>query len=386
MTRKIFYYAGQVVHPFYVEQFSESPSNFEAIFHEKSQGNSLRKDFRSLNRLRKPLENLNRLIRRNWPNLNWHQPSVGCSCDLIHSAQRLLKNINQNYVVDFEQVGAFGFHDRAIMNNQRYKNDLINAFSDKKLVKILPWTEMALESFKTYLADHPLARDILSKTEVLLPAIKPRVESTKKLLRSDKTRLLFIGSPFLFKGGYEVLEAVRKLSESGLDVQLDIVTKCQISNFKLTNYINIHSRISQLEMNQLYKNAHILLMPQHMDTLGYVIMEAFANAIPVVVTNNFSTPELVDGKNGLIVDNPISFWDQHGIQRYDWWEERAFETEAREAVRAPDYVESIQKAVLEIRDNFEEFSFNALQTVTIGELSFSKRLVKLGKIYHDCLS
>jgi glycosyltransferase involved in cell wall biosynthesis len=216
---------------------------------------------------------------------------------------------------------------------------------------------------------------------VLYPAISPRTKTIKK--KSDSLHLLFVGSPFLHKGGYETIEAFKQLKSQWPNCQLTIVTKCEIDPLFLGEPgLNVFSRVSSERLREIFQNADLMIMPQHLDTLGFVMMEAFSWGLPVVTTRNFSTPEIIsDQQNGIIVDNPESFWDEHGLQRFRWWQDTTFERKLKGLAQDEKYIQSISDAILMVAKKIEFYSQNALQSVTSGPLSFEQRNKKLAEIY-----
>jgi glycosyltransferase involved in cell wall biosynthesis len=121
--------------------------------------------------------------------------------------------------------------------------------------------------------------------------------------------LLFIGSAFYYKGGMETLLAFRKLRDR-LPVELTMVSFVPPEarrRFGELPGLNLVSRISPDQLEALYQKTDVLVAPFHTDTLGFVILEAFAHGIPCVATDQFASRELVDdGRTGVIIDNPVS--------------------------------------------------------------------------------
>jgi len=62
-----------------------------------------------------------------------------------------------------------------------------------------------------------------------------------------------------------------------------------------------HGFLNRHELDRLYDQAHIFVLPSRYETYGMVIAEAMAHGLPIVATDSGGIPELIEsGKSGLL--------------------------------------------------------------------------------------
>lgn len=118
-------------------------------------------------------------------------------------------------------------------------------------------------------------------------------------------KLLFIGVDWLRKGGNVALSLAKKLNQEGTPTEL-IVVGCQpIMQEALPNYVKVISFIDKSqpegmrEFNQLFAEAHFLILPTLADCSPHVLIEANSFGVPCLSTNVGGIPTIVrEGING----------------------------------------------------------------------------------------
>jgi glycosyltransferase involved in cell wall biosynthesis len=165
---------------------------------------------------------------------------------------------------------------------------------------------------------------LAGKISVVYPAVR-RVADDLVGYRTGDLRLLFLGD-FFRKGGVHVVDAFeraqRRYPGISLVVCCDERTEFNTSNRSLrTEYLNKintlpgivnKGRVAREElMTEVYPNTDIFLIPTYVETFGMAILEAMAFGIPVVSTNHFAIPEMIeDGVSGLLIDTTRFECDQ----------------------------------------------------------------------------
>lgn len=104
-------------------------------------------------------------------------------------------------------------------------------------------------------------------------------------------RILFVGVNWERKGGQQLYHAFRRLRKT-IPVELDIVG-CE-PNLPEMAGITIHGRISQQEVDELYKKASVFCLPTLQEPFGIVFVEAMHRKLPVVATDVGAIPDLVE--------------------------------------------------------------------------------------------
>jgi glycosyltransferase involved in cell wall biosynthesis len=114
-------------------------------------------------------------------------------------------------------------------------------------------------------------------------------------------RILFVGGGLARKGGYTLLESVRRLRAGGADVELDVVTGDELppeSGVTVHRGLRPNSEI----LIDLYRRAHIFCLPTLGDCLPMVLSEAGALGLPLVSTEVGAIREIVrPEETGLLV-------------------------------------------------------------------------------------
>jgi glycosyltransferase involved in cell wall biosynthesis len=132
--------------------------------------------------------------------------------------------------------------------------------------------------------------------------------------QSDDIRILFTGRLSENKGVYDLLEAHRIIKQTNKKVSLHYVgweddlskpvetkLKLRVSESKLNDSVFFHGKKKVgPELNEMYRNCDIYVLPSHEEGFPRTIWEAMANSIPVISTNVGAIPRyLTDNVNFL---------------------------------------------------------------------------------------
>jgi glycosyltransferase involved in cell wall biosynthesis len=312
------------------------------------------------------------------------QPLPGA--ELIHSAQFLLRDSPVPYVLDFECAESFTLYQRVALSRPWARARLGEALRDPRLRFLLPWSEAARRGLHASL-DAETSAHLQEKTKTVLPAIRPAVERPRP--RADgPLRVLFIGTAFLAKGGAEAILAVQQ-ARSTHDVSLDILSDIPspwLEQAERAEGVTVHRWPAGAEVvRNLFHSCDVLLFPSHMDTLGFVMLEAMAHGMPVLAARHFATPEIVEhGVSGLLFEAENTLYGPDGrcLCPRTLPTPRSF----RDALTRPGhaYVQEIAVALARVAEDpalHESLAAAALERVRHGALSIQQRRKALGRIY-----
>jgi glycosyltransferase involved in cell wall biosynthesis len=393
-TKTVYFYVGRFGHPFFSEQLHSAPEGFEyrgAPAQEDSGPRRIALQAAKAKRIRDLAETV--AIRGLSHAGHVRSVSIGPvgDCALIHSAQQLLRDPPLPYVLDFECIEAFCLYQRVALRRPWARRRLLEALADERCRFLAPWSQAARRSLESALGAQ--ATELLRpKMVTVLPAIVPRSDHPRKRA-AGPLRVLFVGTAFEAKGGVEAIRAVRMAQENS-DVVLDMVSDVPPrwhAELAQTVGVTVHSwPAPSSRIRELFSSCDVLLFPSHMDTLGFVMLEAMANGMPVVASAHFAVPELVeDGVSGLVVEGENPLYGADGLCRFEHTlpPPRSF----RRALEAPShaYVERLAEALSRLADEpglHERLARGALARVIDGPLSVPRRRAALASIYREALA
>lgn len=125
----------------------------------------------------------------------------------------------------------------------------------------------------------------------------------------SKFRVSFVGLIEPWKGFHYLVEAFDSLKLSGSELVLWGGSGSRPVSKYLAGYVsrNPSIKVRPVEVRsfgygEVYGKSNVLVHPSLADGFGYVVAEAMASGIPVIVTRSTGAAELVeDGKNGYVV-------------------------------------------------------------------------------------
>jgi glycosyltransferase involved in cell wall biosynthesis len=238
-------------------------------------------------------------------------------CDLIHSNRGILILNRKPWLVDIDYVGYFfgeNIFDRENLDRSILKKIVVKSLSSKYCKKIICWSNAAKASVNGIFKE----KTIRDKAHVLYPAV-PALKLEKKIPK-DRIRLLYVSSSFA-KGGNELLSAFQELAKKYDNIELFV--KCDVPeevklryNLKEIKYFPYKSQL--LPRDYLIRNFHmasdIFIYPTLGDLFGLGLLDAMVASLPIVSTNTYAIPEIVeDGKGGFLINQPYIWYDKNYI-------------------------------------------------------------------------
>jgi glycosyltransferase involved in cell wall biosynthesis len=396
-SQRIYFYVGKAAHPLYREQFRIVPDNFtyvpsnpdlaeEGDFHE-----TLARRFGLRGRIERRVKTAAVVALA----IGGHVRSVSIAAPqntvLIHSAQVLLKNPPRPYIVDFENLYVFSLYQRIALERPWARQRLTELLHDPACRYLLPWTDTARRGLLTMIDTQ--SRDQLAARAITVrPAIRATVKNPMRR-RAGPLRVAFVGARFFEKGGVEAVRAVRRVRDS-YDVELDLVSsvpKPWRHRLRQDDAIRIHQALPPASLRRLYERSHALLFPTHVDTFGYVVLEAFASATPVLAPNHHALPEMIsDGVSGLLFQPENSFFSPNGRPRFALTAPPAAPLSFVRALEKPSdaYVDRIANQLARLAEDpdlVERLTAGALEQITHGPFSVERRREQLRRIYQLAL-
>jgi glycosyltransferase involved in cell wall biosynthesis len=154
----------------------------------------------------------------------------------------------------------------------------------------------------------------IKKIEVINNGIN-KIINSGETNQSKKSKLLFVGGLHPDNGLDVLIKTMSKVhDEIGLDIigegPYENEVKKLIENYNLGHRVNMLEEMTKGEVYSHMQNSMALILPSLYETQGMVLLEAYANGIPVIASRLESIKEKVkDGINGLLCEpnNPEHF-------------------------------------------------------------------------------
>ncbi len=281
--------------------------------------------------------------------------------------------MRRRFVADTENVGTFvhswRFQD---LLSPQVRDSIEKSIRSPYCKKIMPLTHAAKKTMEAILD----LRGVDQKIEVVYPAIGVLGERKKE--KHDEVKILFVGNNFLIKGGRELLDAFRKI-RGKYDATLTIVSEEAYRTVPPEEKVEIlPSTPRETLLSQFFPSADIFCLPTYSDSFGFVFLEAMAAGIPIISTNHFHVPEIVeDWKTGFLIRAPISSWNADFTYNPKWHN-------ALENMRFPEAVSELEErlsTLIEDTSLRNEMGKRASKEVREGKFSKETRNKKIRSIY-----
>ena len=302
--------------------------------------------------------------------------------DLTYATGQLIFR-KDPWIVDIEDVTQLAGY--SFKHFQKYKDIIGQNLASEYCKKITSFTEAGINTVLKNLDN----TDLTDKVEVIRPII-PTKKFTKHFSK-DKIRLLFVGSAnipgnFRVKGGGEVLEAFVILQQSYPNIELVIrsdVPEQIKTKYKKVDNLKLGEVIPWNQLEDEFKSADIFLYPSH-NTPALAILDAMSYELPVITTDVWGNPELVEnGKTGLVIKKSEKINHYVGNMIPNWSSPhnmRAYKTPD------PNVVEELVKetgALIEDEKLRRRMGKAGRQEVENGKFSIKKTHEKLKRIFDE---
>lgn len=329
----------------------------------------------------------------------FHQPRliyITKKCDLIHTTSGVIPLNHKPFVVGAEYYSSFvGLQHDIALTGAYLKNTRRFLLKDN-CKKILPFSEASRQSIIN--GFQATNKDLLDKIEVLYPAMKAQNLKIKK--DHDSFKILHIGSAFFEKGGRELFKAVDILHDIyEINVEVYTITNAPkhyedeykkfIFPYRSKNHFHIIERkIPRVVLfENYYPECDVFVFPSYGDFFGYVLLEAMACGLPVIGTDVFAVPEIIDNeKNGFLIKTPISPFGP-GYLRKKTEDVNKYLYEIIHNEQKDVTNELVEKLLILINDKNirKKFSENSYEMIKNGKFSIAYRNNQLKKIYDEAL-
>jgi glycosyltransferase involved in cell wall biosynthesis len=186
-------------------------------------------------------------------------------------------------------------------------------FLQPNLKKLVVWSQAGLETFTSY--GKMTDERILNKLTMVYPAVR-RMPDDQIRFKDEPLQLLFSGD-FFRKGGANVIDAFERAQQKYPSIRLLVCCDEQMEfntpdlDLRARYLARIRKnpgitfgRVKREDMlTRILPDTDIFLLPTYADTFGFAALEAMSFGIPVITSNCFALPEMVEhGVSGFLID------------------------------------------------------------------------------------
>lgn len=130
---------------------------------------------------------------------------------------------------------------------------------------------------------------------------RPRKNNIKKKLNIEgKFMILMVAGNISYKKGYSEMVGIADAAKD--DTAIVVVGKNKNKLPLPNNVIHIEHTDNAVELAEFYSAADVCVNTTRYETFGMVTAESLSCGTPVIIYNNTASPELVDKKCGIVVD------------------------------------------------------------------------------------
>ena len=298
--------------------------------------------------------------------------------DLFHLVDTLGYKTRVPWITEFGDIGALMRYDERKIHSRLFKYVFRKTLQQPSFIKFVPKSKIVSKP----LINHKLVSE--DRIEVVYPAIVPNLK--KQHENKDEVNLIFnIGNHpyFVWKGGRELIATFRKLKKEYPKITLTIVGIVP-SDIKREDGLILTQKIPrEILIEKFYPEADIMVHPTHMDSFGYVLLEAKAFGLPIISTSQYAIPEIVEhNKQGFLIQDIQKTWyDEQviGIYGYQKWKEPIFLPGELERLKKELY--SALSILIEDHSLRQKFGEENYKEICEGKFSFKHRNKQILKIY-----
>jgi glycosyltransferase involved in cell wall biosynthesis len=154
---------------------------------------------------------------------------------------------------------------------------------------------------------------------------------------------------------------------------------------KYQNIICFKKHVSPKELHKEYCSSDIFLLPTHVDTFGFVFLEAMSYGLPCICVNTFATPEIITNtKTGIVVNSSISLYDEKFRYKFNIVskEDRLKFENICKTPSSKDIVH-LENAIISLIKNpklLANMSHNCIQEIKNGKFSSNFRIQEISQL------
>jgi len=201
----------------------------------------------------------------------------------------------KDYIIELDNPYVLTYYSSKAFHN---KIDILRE-ELKKAKKITFLSNNAKNHFLHYF------KEFEEKCFVNYPFMKRNYLYNKR--EKGKINFIFVGLNFKIKGGLEVLEAFKKVSNKDMHLTFISNTPKEIMKKFESNNITFLPPIKREKLlKEIYPKMDIFIMPSLLESFGVVYLETLSFGMGIIATKLYATPEIIRNEyNGKLLHHPF---------------------------------------------------------------------------------
>jgi glycosyltransferase involved in cell wall biosynthesis len=207
---------------------------------------------------------------------------------------------------------------RAILDRERLRHPECAQSLSREWELALPGPDFARLAAEPRMADYWLAASSFTRNTLCdagIPAARIHVipygtdlqrfspARGRNRWQSGPLRLLFVGTAGQRKGIRYLLDALDRLRAGTVELTVcgRVEEPALVRNRRQS--IRVRGFVSDKELVDVYRAAHVFVLPSLAEGFGHVLLEAMACGLPIIGTTHTAAPDLIaDGQEGFIIE------------------------------------------------------------------------------------
>jgi len=157
-------------------------------------------------------------------------------------------------------------------------------------------------------------KDLADRCVNIVPSVVSEADIfyREDVCKREPFKLLYVGRLVPVKGLRYLLQAVKLLSDKGIDVELEVMgdgyhraaLEVATKELGLEERVHFLGRIAfGSKLFEVYRRADIFVLPSLSEGIPKTLLEAMASGLPIVATRVGGVPDVIkDGETGLLVE------------------------------------------------------------------------------------
>jgi glycosyltransferase involved in cell wall biosynthesis len=271
--------------------------------------NNICYDYKNGNKCIKCNKNYNSLIKQKIIRNIMLYRKNGIFDFIIKQLSKIKKNVNFKFIKNTLSLNKKNLNvNKALLEKKAvefkkyrdYQIDLLNKFD-----LIIFNSSVTKEIFSRYIDLDNINHKILSVSHSNIKDNRNKLNYQSTF--DNKIRFMFMGYLDPAKGFYNLIDNLKKIKDINNSWELNIYgdySSVNINKFN-SDYFKFHGKYSHGDFSEMFSKNSILIIPsQWKETFGFIGLEAFSYAMPILVSENVGFKDILKNKRtGLVYNN-----------------------------------------------------------------------------------